>query len=864
MPNTLNLTRLGRYATASEADFGEIAAGQLRASVTNEATVNFWATKIGAWMGKSGGTNATARLAGYEVDSNLDPEDGIDPDHYTEAVTVSTSKPDVSGGAEYAPDIDGDPMMIRSGRNYGIAILGTVAGIRHSMRQSAALVDPDNRKFYDRTGLSQPPPDPFGAFASSTQGHLTAWFEGWENEAPLAPSSLAPSGTINETAPTFTSTFRDLNGGYGTSSGDGVDTLDHVTQVNIQVRRVSDAVSFWNTTYDATSAEQSSDSLSKVYGGTTLVRGTTYEQRVRTKDRFGAWGAWSSWTSFTPANLGFVTLDSDPTGKIEDNTPDFKGRWNHQSATTMKTVQSRILSPSGTVLQTGADYNIADVASSAPPGTLFTVPWANTGFTDLAWGTSYKYQTRGYDGTNWSDWSASRSFNTDAAPSIPSNLSPANGSIFTSFPLLTFTMTDADDTTATGLTANLRITRPNASTVDVTPTYNATTGRWEFQTTGTELNAFGTYSWKAYGYDGTLYSGEATSAGSAVFSASNTFTYAAGPTVTIDEPDTSDTLTTASFNVDWTTTGQVKYKVVVYETGTSTVVYQSNAGAWTVSGTMSHTVPSGYVRNGETYDVTVTVENATPLEGSDTNTAVLVSYTAPTAVANFEATPVEIGIDPEPSAIRLSWDQTAYSSPEFVEYTIYREADGGPDATEIILARITDPSVVALYDYTPASDYEYTYGARIVILTGLDEVESDLVEATATADLAATYLTLVGNGGTYRAVLTNVKERPDERVINEAVYQSPALTQPTTIRARTYYYSAAIKAIIRDTDDATAAEHVAAFNAMDAEGGTVCIRYNDGTKRFIKVANLTITPELGGYFTVAFTARQERYAEGVE
>jgi hypothetical protein len=856
----LNLVRLGRYATAAEADYGEIAAGQMRASVTDAATVNFWAVKVGAWMGKSGGTNATARLGVYETDASKNPDDRYG---YTDAVTVSTSQPGASGGAAYTPDVDGDPLMIRSGQRYGIAILGAVAGIRHSMRQASAITA-DNELFYDRSGLSQPPPDPFGSYSAATEGHLTAWIEGWENEAPEAPDNLSPSGTINDTAPAFEADFRDLNGGYGDSSGNGVDTLDHCTQYTIQVRRVSDGVSFWNATYDAASAEQGSDSLSRAYGGTTLVRGTAYEWRMRTKDRFGAWGDWTAWTSFTPANLGYVTLDSDPTGKIEDNTPDFKGRWTHQSATTMKTVQVRLLSPSGTVLQAGANYNIADVASSASPGTLFTVPWADTGFTTLAWGTNYRYQIRGNDGSQWSDWSASRSFKTNAAPSIPSNLSPANGSIFTSFPLLSFSMTDADDTTASGLTATIRVTRPNATTVDVTPTYNATTGKWEFQTTATELSAFGTYSWYAYGYDGTLYSGEATSSGAASTSATNTFTYAQGPTVTIDEPDSSDTIATAGFTVDWTVTGQVKYKVAIYEAGTTTLVYQSNGGAWTVSATGSHTVPSGYVRNGETYDVVVTVEDSTPLSGSDTNTDVLIDYTAPDPVANFEATPVEIGTDPVPTAVRLSWDQTAYAAPEFVETTITRTADGGPDDGTVILARITDPSVVALYDYTPASGYEYTYGASVTILTGLDEVSSDPVTATAQVDLTTTVLTLIGNGGTYRANLTNVRERPDRRTIDEAVYVPPNQTRPTTVRSRTRYYTTQITALLIDTDEATALQHRADLEALDAQGGTVCLRYANGTKRFGKIADLTITPELGGYISVAFTFREERYAEGVD
>lgn len=850
----LTTVRYGRYKTASEADFGEQTAGQMRASVYDAATDTIWVTKIGGWVGKNTGTNATVRWSVYETDGSMNPSDQVG---YSEAATVSTSMTGSGAGASYAPDVDGDPFLIESGHRYAIAQLPTGAGIGHSMRQASAITA-DNEQFYSRTGLSQPPPDPFGAYTASVQGHLTAWAEGYVNEAPIAPNNRAPYDSINETAPTFEGDFRDLNGGYGTSSGDGVDTGDYCTQYQIQLREVGTTSLLWNSTYNTTSTEKSTDHLERAYGGSTLTRGDTYEWRIRTKDRAGAWGDYSSWLEFTPANLGFVTLDADPTGKIEETTPDFDGKWTHQSATSMATVQVRILTPGGTVLQTGANYNIADVSSSAAPGTAFTVAWADAGLSELAWGTSYRYQIRGYDGSQWSDWSASRSFSTNAAPSIPSSLSPANGLIFTAFPLLAFSMSDADDTTGTGLTATIRITRPDTGTVDVAPTYNATTLKWEFQTTGTELDEYGVFSWEAIGYDGTLYSGEATSIGDGTWSASNTFTYALGPTVTIDEPDTSDTITSASFDVTWTTTDQVKYKVAVYDTGTTDVVYQSNSGAWTVSADDHHTVPSGYVRNGATVDVTVETEDTTPLTGSDTNTAILIDYTPPADVANFQVNPTTSG-----TRLRATWDASEVDSEAFIEQTISRYADGGPDAAELIVDRITDQSITSWTDDHPASGYEYTYVHRVVVQEGLDRLESAGVEATSSVTLTSTVLSLVGNAETYRVFLTNVRERADDRMIDEAVYRPLSQTLPTTVRGRTRFYVASITAALIDTDDTTAAQHKAALEDVDAQDGVLCMRYADGTKRFIKIANLAIQWEHGGHYTAKFTARQERYTEGV-
>lgn len=852
----LTLARYGRHKTAPEADYGVQASGQMRATVYDAAPVNMWVTKIGGWVGRNTGTNATVRWALYETDASKNPTSRVG---YTLAQTVSVSMVDQTGGASYDPLIDGVALKIESGKRYGIAALPTAAAIAHSMRQASAITA-DNEQFYDRTGLSQPPPDPFGSYSAATNGHQSFWAEGWENVAPFAPSAgLYPTGTITETTPTIAFNFKDNNGTWGTTGGGGVDTGDQLNQYRIQARQTGTTTLIWDTAYTATSAEKAADAASRAWGGSALTRGVQYEWRAKCSDQFGTYSDYSAWTTFTPANLGYVTLDSTPTGKQESNTPAFNGRWNHQSALAMTRVQVRLKSSTGTVLQTGADYDIADVASSALPGTLFTVPWANTGFTALAWGTSYRYEIRGYDGTNWSDWSTYRTFNTNAAPTVPVLSSPATGAIVTAYPLLTFTMSDADDTTATGLTGVIRITRPDLSTVDVTPTYNTTTAKWQFQTTAVEVPAFGVYSWKATGFDGTLYSGEATVLGSATFSSANTFDYQNGPVVTVTSPADLATIATASLPVSWTATGQVKYQVIVYADSSPTIIYDSGL---ITSAVQTHDIPPGYLRNGVSYDLVVSVTNATPLTGSSSIVNIAVAFTAPTAVANFQVNPAKIGIDPWDTAIRLTWDQTSYSAPEFQQTIIYRSAAGGPDASRIILARITSPSTVQFVDYTPASGYEYTYGITVTTVTGVDSLESAEVQGSATVTLLGTVLTLVGNGGTYRAALLNVRERDFDRQIQEAVYQSPAATKPVTVRALARYWNGSYEgAIIGDTT-ATAKQRWDELDALDAQQGTVCIRDGRQRKRFCKIVDLNATDELTDWHSFTMQVREETFTEG--
>ena len=855
----LTTLRYGRYSTVPESDSGTVAAGDSRACVFNAATDNMWVTLAGFVGYKTGGSAPSVRVSVYDTDASKNPRTRMG---YMSPVSVTAAYP----GAHYTAPVSGsdngptnDAILLYSGVRYAVDLLAGTNGLGHSMVQAAAIVA-DNEQFYNRTAPSNPPPSAYGAYSASVEGHLTAYLQGYLNAAPLAATTgLAPSGTVTETAPVFTADFDDLNGVHGTTSGLGVDTGDRLNQYRLQLRQVGTTTLLWDTPYTATNAERTADAVSRAYGGSALTRGVNYEWRIKYSDEFGTYSSYSAWTSFTPANLGFVTLDSTPTGKIESNVPDFNGRWNHQSATTMKTCMVRIKSSTGTVLQTGSDYNIADVASSALPGTLFTIPWASSGLTTLAWGTNYRYEIRGYDGTIWSDWSTYRTFNTDAAPTIPALSSPASGAIVTAYPLLTFTMSDSDDTTATGFTGVIRITKPDLSTVDVTPTYNATTAKWEFQTTVTQITAFGIYSWKSTGYDGTLYSGEAAALGSATWSSSRTFDYENGPVVTVTSPADLATVTGATLPVAWTATGQVKYQVVLYADGSSTIVYDSGL---ITSANQSHEIPSGYLRNGVSYDLIVSVTNATPLTGSSSIVNIAVAFTAPTAVANFQVNPVSIGIDPFDTAIRLTWDPTAYSAPEFQQYIIYRSASGGPDATRIILTRITSPGTVQFIDYTPASGYEYTYGITVTIITGVDTLESSETQGTATVTLLGTVLTLMGNGGTYRACLINVSDREFNREINEAVYQSLAKTKPVTVRSLARRWDGGYEGTMISNTVATYLQRWAELEALDAQNGIVCIRDGRQRKRFCKIANLKQTDNMKDWCSYTFDAREEFGSEG--
>jgi hypothetical protein len=872
---------IGRQVITAEPFFAVVGAGNSIACVLNKAQANIWVNEIDVVCKKDGSSAPTVRVSAYIVDDSLVPQYRLGYAISGAATGTMTNLAFQVIQADNAPT--NNAFMVFYGDNVAVDVetIGHDLDIsEQSVGNLSGTTPQDSYYFYRRTSPGDPPPYNFGSYTPQYEGGLTVNLYGYLNEGPETPSSgRYPISSISETVPVFTADFKDKCGAYGASSGLGLDLGDVMSQYRIQVRRVSDQVMFWNNLFNANVDEENANAVQRTYLGTTLVRGTAYEWRIQQADAFGFMSAWSSWLQFTPANLGFITLDNTPNGKQTTVQPDFHGRWNHQSATSMKTVETNLYNAAGTtVLQTGANYDIADVASAALPGTLFTVTWANTGFSTLNWGTNYSYRMRGWDGTQWSDWSALRTFNTDAAPTTPGSLAPNDSSTpITGYPLLAAKFSDPDDTYTGSLTGVFRITRPDTTTVDVTPTYNATTGNWEFQTTITQINQFGVYSWKATGYDGTLYSGQAVTLGAATWSNSATFDYETGPVVAISSPSSHATIATSALPVSWSLSSggpQAQYRIKLFVAGNSTAVYDSG---YVVSTAQNATIPSGYYLNGNTYQLTVTVKDGSGLAGSVSAYSLLISYTPATAVNNVAAVAIPLGADPIPTAIQVTWDQTSYSAFDFTEYTIRMQADGGPDANPVIIARLSAPSNTSFIYEIPASGYNYTFGVSVVILVGADELESDPTEDTASISLKAdpvagtawgTVLSILGDGQNYRSFLDTVTTREPDRQIIESVYTPLSGANPSSVRQKTRYFNTNLSALVFDSIDGTrtGAQKIAELDALDARaisvGAVLCYRNGDGAKEFVDLVSYKPTKQLPDYWAVSLTIRGAYATEG--
>lgn len=705
----------GRSGT--DGDVGVVAQNAQRASVHGVMPEHGWAYrmrgKFARWFGDTG--TATPRMGIWEANPTPNARLG-----YTNQFSVSASGSFAGEATEYIADLV-SVIQLWSGTELALGVTTTGADLMHQMA-AAADVSYADEDFYNRSGLgSNVPTSPNGYTSHSNEGMMTIAVEYEPNTAPNEPTTgIAPTGTINSLTPTFTANFTDGN----------TDRGDMMNQIDIELRPVGGALK-WNTAYNATPDEQDDNAMSRAYAGSALAAGTTYEWRVRFSDQFGAWGAWSDpWFTFTVNAGGTVLQPSTPTGKQETITPGpFQAVWDHASGLSTNSAELRILQ-GGSVVRTftkPGTYTIAD------NGTI-SFTWAETGFASLSWGiTNYSFQIRARDtGGLWSPWSTARTFTTNASPTIPTGLSPANSAATSTLPLLTFSMSDSDDTTGTGLTAEVRI-KNNAGTVlfTRTATFHSATNKWRYQTTGTDLASFATYKWDARGLDGTLNSN---------YSSEATFAYGAGPAFAnvqiAGQAAEGAVLTTNTPAVTFTLTGQtlLNYKVKVFSTPynpADTPIYQS---ATIVSGTANHTIPSGFLHNNTTYELVIDASNTVPLAGSTGPYTFSVDYPDVPAVTGFQAVAVSVPGDiiGNTTANLLSWIPTTYTGEgEFAYYLITRKPDAAFGASEIQLAegevkltKITSQNQTTFIDYFPATDVPYVYTLYVAINQGTDVTES--------------------------------------------------------------------------------------------------------------------------------------------
>lgn len=821
----------GRKVTSAEADFGTVGDGVQRASVYEVMPDNGWGHTIGIWAGKQSGS-PSVELGAWKADGSMNPAGRMG---YGVAFSPATVMADIAGGQSYeaafaAVDLEfspggGSPKAIKmvAGDRYAIGPQVNGGTLGHSMI-AAARISADNEKFYERTGTSTPT-DPFSYSSSSNEGHISAWIEYQRNRTPRT-DILSPSGTIGSSTPSISGTFVDSDTVYG----------DQMTKYRVYVRRSSDNALMWDSGIKTpSSSEQAADEFQIFYAGTALTPGVSYYSQCKVADEFGTWSSLSDPKTFTLNGGGAVTLTA-PTGKQETRQPGpITGTWSHVSGLSTNALEARIKNGSGSVIKSSA--TIASVVANGGP---ISIAWATAfGSYNLGWGGSYSIEVRGRDSSSlWSDWKAI-SITTNAAPSIPSGLTPTGGDASSNRPTLTCTVTDADDTVGTGLVVKARVYNSGGSLIGTYSMSQGTGNTWTLATTSTHVPSFGSYSWDAYAGDGTLWSGAVTSEASATASARASFVYADGPAITISTPTEAEVLTTGTPSIDWSVTfsggaTQVSYRVVVSRQSDGEVV--KDTGTVIDSSTSAYVMPSAILRDGETYELVVFVTDSNALTGTSTVRTFSIDYVEPPEITGFVASSEYVTFDAAASAVRLTWD--ASTEPDFAEYIIGVRETGTDADSELVLARITSSATTAYVYYFPESGVDLTFSIRQSTTQGLDTTTSARVESQATATLDHVVVCDTAEPATYRVGLHLDSDRGFNHVDDLVLEHGWGEEAPFGIYGTADYEQFSGSFTLATDDIASAKNFISALRSLKSRRSTVCYRDERGRKFFGVISKL--------------------------
>lgn len=451
----------------------------------------------------------------------------------------------------------------------------------------------------------------------NTYGAVGAWsdftnFTPSTNQIPVA-ALLSPIG--NATVGTLTPTLQ-----FSYSDPDG----DAQTGYQVQVRRYSDQVIFWDPGQGAGAV------TSVVYAGTTLVGGTRYEWRARAQDSKGAWSNYSGWESFTPQAAPNPPTTITPSGLQNTLTPTVSGTYNQGTGAAEAAYQYEIRQGGVTIYQSG-DVTATAIATGQAYGTNNP---SDTPATPpaLAWGTSYEIRARSKDAnTTYSAWTSWQAFSTNAAPTTPTNLSPSGAVTGDTTPTLSWTHNDPDGDAQTEAEVELRKTSDDSvvtgygpktltqstTTHDVTETLTAspaTEYKWRVRTKGTSGPGFG--PWSAW----------------------HTFTVATAPAFAVDAPTPSQVVAAPALVVEWTMTGgsgtQQSWRVRIYASDQTTLVHDSGVQSGT---DVSYQLATGILRNSGTYYAQVSGEDTLSQAASSTKVLFTTDWTPPATITGLTA-----------------------------------------------------------------------------------------------------------------------------------------------------------------------------------------------------------------------------------
>lgn len=438
------------------------------------------------------------------------------------------------------------------------------------------------------------------------------------NLAPTATQvSPSPGAQVGTLTPTMTFSWTDPEN-------------DNIGSYQLEVRRVSDGVYFWQPAATNTSAaEKTARQASRVYAGTALVNNTAYEWRVRVTDSFGAQGAYTGWRQFTPKTVPNIPTAITPLGRQDLLTPQIQGVYNQGTGGTEAGFQYEIRQSGITIYQSG---DVATVIGTGQPYGTNNPSDTPSSPPALTWGTSYQVRARSKDtAAAYSDWSDWQDFYTNSAPTTPTNLAPAGGAVLgNTTPTLTWQHNDPDGDAQTAVQIYLTDRSTGAYVTGYSP--KTLTQAGQSHTVTVALAQPRTYDWQVAtrGLAGPGYS---------PFSAMASFSVANVPVVAVTDPLVGDTETAPGVHVGWSFSGgsgtQSTYRVKVFASDGVTVL--SDSGNVSGAAIRDYTIPDGILRTGNDYYVQVIVVDTLAQTAQSTPILFHVLWTPPASITGLSA-----------------------------------------------------------------------------------------------------------------------------------------------------------------------------------------------------------------------------------
>lgn len=615
-------------------------------------------------------------------------------------------------------------------------------------------------------------------------------------------------------------------------------------------------------------------------GFTALARGGIgYKWQMQARDTGAAWSPWSSSVAFTvnatpntPSSLsptGSAALTSAPLLSASATDPD--------DTLGTATVTAEILRADGTSVSRTMTYNATSKKYEKQTVVgVNEVQRITRGGTATA-GTftiTVPANVRGAQSTTAAIAAAATASQIQSALELLPNVGVGRVSV-TGGPLTTATTVNitflmelsATDLAQITVTNSLTGTSPTLTPSTVTA---GVTGDWA---------GFQTLQWRAQASDGTS---------SSAFSAYSTFLYGAGPAVTVTAPADEATVTTATYRVTWTVPSggpQAKYQVVLTEVDAFDVpivggtTYDSGL---VTSTNLFHDVPSGIFRNGERYQVVVSVTNATPLTGASQPQQFNVTFTPPATIIGFVASALTLHAATDSDAVRLDWQPTTLPADQFIAYDLYRTALGpaaqasgftAADVDDVVgdrvyIRRITNPSQIAYIDGNVTSGVAYLYELEQVVKQGLDELRSVAAQATISVQIPHVLLTAALDPESFGVELRHKAGGSGDAFLQSSLSQSKRKVVPVggkkgrTVASPFYSWADAGEFEIITDRFMTADERLRRINAIAERGGTLCLRDFTGLKRYLTLDSLEIQRFSVNHYRVALGFTEEWFVEG--